>query len=63
MVPDRQKVWTDGGRQNYIPPTSSGDKNNKCVSGNRPENFRLGWYTFFFKMHKIICFSQENMFH
>ena len=37
MVPDRQKVWTDGrtewtdgrkdGRQNYIPPTSSGDKN------------------------------------
>ena len=38
MVPDRQKVrtdgrteWTDGQtdgrRQNYIPPTSSGDKN------------------------------------
>ena len=38
MVPDRQKVWTDGqkdGRtewtdghnQNYIPPTSSRDKN------------------------------------
>ena len=42
MVPDRQKVrtdgrtdgrtegrteWTDGRRQNYIPPTSSGDKN------------------------------------
>ena len=33
MVPDRQKVrtdgrteWTDGRRQNYIPPTSSGDK-------------------------------------
>ena len=30
MVPDRQKVWTDGQthgrRQNYIPPTSSGDK-------------------------------------
>ena len=36
MVPDRQKVWTDrrtdgrmewtdGRRQNYIPPTSSGD--------------------------------------
>ena len=34
MVPDRQKVrmdgktdWTDGRRQNYIPPTSSGDNN------------------------------------
>ena len=34
MVPDRQKVWTDGqngrthGRpQKYIPPTSSRDKN------------------------------------
>ena len=30
MVPDRQKVWTDGlmhgRRQNYIPPTLSGDK-------------------------------------
>ena len=28
MVPDRQKVrteWTDGQRQNYIPPTLSGD--------------------------------------
>ena len=42
MVPDRQKVWTDGmdgrtdrqthGRyQNYIPPTSSGDNNMFCV--------------------------------
>ena len=27
MVPDRQKVRTDGRRQNYIPPTSSRDKN------------------------------------
>ena len=31
MVPDRQKVRTDGQthgqRQNYIPPTSSGDNN------------------------------------
>ena len=30
MVPDRQKVWTDGWtdgqRQNYITPTLSGDK-------------------------------------
>ena len=26
MVPDRLKVWTDGHRQNYIHPTSSGDK-------------------------------------
>ena len=25
MVPDRQKVWTDGRNQNYIPPTSWGD--------------------------------------
>ena len=25
MVPDRQKVWTDGRRKNYIPPTLSGD--------------------------------------
>ena len=25
MVPDRQKVWMDGQRQNYISPTSSGD--------------------------------------
>ena len=31
MVPDRQKVRTDGRRQNYIPPTSSGD--NKCKLG------------------------------
>ena len=30
MVPDRQKVWTDGRSQNYIPPTSSGD--NYCDS-------------------------------
>ena len=29
MVPDRQKVWTDGRRHNYIPPTSSGDI--KCL--------------------------------
>ena len=26
MVPDRQKVQTDGQRQKYIPQTSSGDK-------------------------------------
>ena len=26
MVPDGQTEWTDGRRQNYIPPTSSGDK-------------------------------------
>ena len=25
MVPDRQKVWTGEQRQNYIPPTLSGD--------------------------------------
>ena len=38
MVPDRQKCrrtdemdgQTDGRRQNYIPPTSSGDKNAVC---------------------------------
>ena len=36
MVPDRQKVWTDGGNgrtygrsQNYIPPTLSGDNKQK----------------------------------
>ena len=37
MVPDRQKVWTDGRngrRQNFIPPTSSGD-NNRAVTGAR----------------------------
>ena len=46
MVPDRQKGWTDGRKdgmdgcsQNYIPPTSTGDKN-KCVSGNGSENIR-----------------------
>ena len=34
MVPDRQKVWTDGRCQNYIPPTSSGDnKHNDRVIG------------------------------
>ena len=27
MVPDRQKVGMDGRRQNYIPLTSSGDRN------------------------------------
>ena len=41
MVRDRQKVWMDGGtdgmdgrRQNYIPPTSSGDnkQNNKVMT-------------------------------
>ena len=26
IVPDRQKVWTDGRHQNYIPPTLSEDK-------------------------------------
>ena len=31
MVPERQKVRTDG-RQNYIPPTSSGDKNHPFKS-------------------------------
>ena len=38
MVPDRQKVRTDGRngrthgrRQNYIPPTSSGDNNRADV--------------------------------
>ena len=42
MVPDRQKVWTDGrkdrrnGRcQNYIPPTLSGDKNNPLLLKDR----------------------------
>ena len=25
MVPDGRTEWTDGQRQNYIPPTSSGD--------------------------------------
>ena len=43
MVPDRQKVWTDGWtewndgrthrrRQNYIPPTSSGDNKQELLS-------------------------------
>ena len=39
MVPDRQKVRTDrmdgrthGRRQNYIPPTSSGDNNVLCAT-------------------------------
>ena len=43
MVPDRQKMWTDGRkdgrngrthgrRQNYIPPTSSGDKKKNTLS-------------------------------
>ena len=37
MVPDRQKVrteWTDGRRQNYIPPTSSGDNNMGLITRN-----------------------------
>ena len=37
MVPDRQKVRTDGmdGRpQNYIPPTSSGDNNHVLTGKN-----------------------------
>ena len=70
MVPDRQKVRTDGrngrtdgrnGRtngqttQNYIPPTSSGD--NKHVSSNGSENFRYGKHTYFFKLF----FSGKNM--
>ena len=29
MVPDGWTEWTDGRRQNYIPPTSSGDKNSQ----------------------------------
>ena len=32
MVPDRQKLWTDGQRQNYITLTSSGDKNKAWIS-------------------------------
>ena len=36
MVPDLQKVWTDGRRQNYIPPTSSGDNKTTC-----PEDFEF----------------------
>ena len=40
MVPDRQKVRTDGmdgRRQNYIPPTSSGDnKKKRCQSWDAP---------------------------
>ena len=41
MVPDRQKVRTDGmdgrtdgRRQNYIPPTSSGDNKISNFTGN-----------------------------
>ena len=45
MVPDRQKVRTDGRthgrRQNYIPPTSSGD-NNKGADQSA-------------QMHRLVC--------
>ena len=33
MVPDGRTEWTDGQRQNYIPPTSSGDKKMKGGGG------------------------------
>ena len=32
MVPDGRTEWTDGRRQNYIPPTSSGDNNDLGTS-------------------------------
>ena len=31
MVPDGRTEWTDGRRQNYIPPTSSGDNNHSGI--------------------------------
>ena len=41
MVPDRQKVWTDGRSQNYIPPTSWGDNKgpHDCVDVQAGQHF------------------------
>ena len=54
MIPDRQKVWTDGRNgwtdwqhQNYIPPTLSGDKNHYAV-------FKAGI------IHKVTLWKQVN---
>ena len=44
MVPDRQKVRTDGRRQNYIPPTSSGDKKYRCVGFEKKNNNKKTFY-------------------
>ena len=42
MVPDRQKVRTDGRRQNYIPPTSSGDYKKMNVNQLHTRIWRRG---------------------
>ena len=51
MAPDRQKVRTDGmdgRRQNYIPPTSSGDNNVFRVTGLKILGRVPGMRTYFF---------------
>ena len=66
MVPDRQKVRRDGWNvrgQNYIPPTLSREKS-KCVSGNRPENFRYSRHSYYFSGKKLnfMDFERQNAF-
>ena len=58
MVPDRQKVWTHGRRQNYIPPTSSGDKNSlwsKSVFGFLDLSYKI--YTSFINNSESTLFT------
>ena len=61
MVPDRQKVWTDGQkdgrRQTYIPPTSSGDKK------DLKDKWKLNEGRKYFRMLSwIVIIGLENQF-
>ena len=39
MVPDGRTEWTDGQRQNYIPPTSSGNNKHRGQTSNSSFNY------------------------
>ena len=44
MIPDGRTEWTEGRRQNYIPPTSSGDKNDLQAQGEVKLQDIQGYY-------------------
>ena len=62
MVPDGQKMWTDrmdGRRQNYIPPTSSGD--NKAFRDRDKLIFRVKlWILSYPSVLTYVLGTQKN---
>ena len=66
MVPDGRTEWTDGRRQNYIPPTSSGDNKNKStlrMLGNFASFFKIKFFETLFKEYcKFRIFREAFIF-